>query len=395
MKHLVLIAAVIFLLPFRLLITAEKPEKVYSIVKQVKPFVWYETQAILWKEILDREPGNADAWLNFYTANRMARLVGFKEWNGSKKAYFMELDSIVEKMKRAIPGTFEYYYILGYNNGNWDEDDVGAIKKAYEIDPSRPETYDDLIGFHEVAGDKTQMEAMCRKMFESNEISEGVYNWNYNVLMSLDKNAVVITNGDNDTYPVWVLQMAKNIRPDVRLLNISLLTMEKYRDKVFKELDLKPFRLDTSKLLKETDYFISTGSQIISHLVENSAKRPVYFSMTLNPEFYKNYKNDIYMVGLAFKFSKEKFDNIALMRNNFENNFMLDYLKETFTEDISKSVAIQLNMNYIPLFLKLYEHYNMSGEKSKAEKLKAIITKIASENGKDGDVKSWLENNKD
>lgn len=33
----------------------------------------------------------------------------------------------------------------------------------------------------------------------------------------------MISNGDNDTYPVWVLQKAKNIRKDVTLLNISML----------------------------------------------------------------------------------------------------------------------------------------------------------------------------
>lgn len=391
MKNTVLVLLALILFTNIILTSAEKPEKVYSIVKQVKPFEWYAKQAELWKKAIDKEPNTPEAWLYFYTANRMARIVGFKEWKESKSGYFMELDTIVSSMKKAIPNTFEFYYIQGYNNGSWDDDDIGMIEKAYEKDPSRPETYDDLIGFAEVFGDKVRMKEICKKMLEANEIAEGIYIWNYNVLMSLDKNAVVITNGDNDTYPVWVLQQAKNIRPDVKLLNISLLSMDKYRDKIFKELDIKPFTLDTAKLKGDGDVFISMGGQIINHIVENLSKRPVYFSLTLNPEFYARLKQDIYMVGLAFKYSKEKFDNIALLRKNYENNFLLDYLKESFINDISKTVTDQLNMNYIPLFLKLYEHYSMSGETPKSEKIKGLIMHIAAENGRESEVKGWFE----
>src|SRR5690606_36335412 len=39
----------------------------------------------------------------------------------------------------------------------------------------------------------------------------------YNYLTGLDKNAVLITNADNNTYPLWYLQDVENVRPDVRV----------------------------------------------------------------------------------------------------------------------------------------------------------------------------------
>lgn len=72
----------------------------------------------------------------------------------------------------------------------------------------------------------------------------------YDYLNSCEPNAIIFTNGDNDTFPLWCVQEVFGVRPDVRVVNLSYLGADWYIDQMARKVndsDPLPFSMTHDK----------------------------------------------------------------------------------------------------------------------------------------------------
>ena len=368
---------------------AQKPETIYSFAVVPQTIAYYKQQAQLWKKEIDKDKQNAFAWYNYYRAvrNYLSKdTTDLRTW----KEKLQSQKDIVDEMGKAVPNTFEYNFCRWAMCFN-DYTQIQYLKKAYELGKDRIEIITDMMNWGELERNLDRRNEYARRGFESELASPGLLNYNYNVLAGLKPNAILFTCGDNDTYPIWELQ-AKGIRKDVKVLNLALLGIEEYRDKIFKELGL-PLWNENMVAPEDKNSDNPFFKSLIKHVATNTNKYPVYVGLTVETSYTESMQDSFYLTGLAYEFSNKPIDNIASLQHNFEHVYALDYIDKHFYKDISAYFANCCNQNYIVPMLKLYEHYQILNDVQHEEWIKHKALAIAKEGDYDKQVKDYFKEN--
>lgn len=95
----------------------------------------------------------------------------------------------------------------------------------------------------------------------------------YDYLMSCPKNAILFDYGDNDTYSLWAIQEAEHVRPDVRIVNLSLFTADwsiKQMQHKINNADALPITMPFSKYQEGTRDYIPYNDEKIPGYTEVS-----------------------------------------------------------------------------------------------------------------------------
>ena len=260
----------------------QRPEKIVSLREVVYDKPTYQKLATLWKEYYDAYPSE-DAYANWMYATRYA---GAKEY-----------ESLLAEGVEKYPANPTLLYLKSMTKHGKADDLEGLtlLERAVELDPSYMDPWFGLLTHYLQRGDMEKLDVALRRILESGVIGNEVMDYSYNMLACLDKDAILITNGDNDTFPGWILMRIIGYRPDVRIVNRSLLNTDWYPFLLVKD-NVPTFVTKQShdsllasfgRKMKEAKGKVWTagpfGDVLVERLVDacRNAGRPVYMAATV------------------------------------------------------------------------------------------------------------------
>jgi hypothetical protein len=323
-------------------------------------------------------------WMQFYRAVKF-KSAGF----GNPGDFQTQLDSIDARMLRYVPGTWQQL-LVHYWNGNHDQSRSADLVRAYGLQPGNVDIIRQYIAWLMIRGETGRAAEMTSNWEATGVMPRSLAPYAFNVLQSLPQHAVLLTNGEFDTFSINYLQLKSGFRKDVQLVCLALCSRPENRGLIFRNLKLE---------LPGHDSISGFDAAYIRRIEAANPGRKIYLASTLGAEILGALSEDLYLTGLAFRLrTGGTVDNFPFMANNVANKMKLDYLNDYTSENFGFTNAFDnfrckfLHMNYVLPLIQTAEYYETIGDEARAGAMRTLARNLASAAGKTNEVEPLIAN---
>lgn len=357
----------------------------------------------------------------------------FKQKEKINKKEFERLDyrvisSLLEQAANLKPNNTEVKYYLGYTYARMNSRDgdemidmtLGLVKKSSvqfeEIIELTPKYSGEIIAldpYSKITAEWGSL-SMCYLYHNKKDsalwaLAEGkrrggfgefILRLNRKVLESCGENSILITSGDNYTFPIYYLQLVENLRPDVGLVDVGLMHTTWYpsylSDKMVVSFDLPHAKLDTMNYTLWSDstiaiedfswtvkpsyagrYMLRGGRVFLSLLKANKFQRDIFFTIGFSRNtrlsLERFLSNQVVVDQLFVKEQKEmSFNDYKQLAKNALR------LSKFVNMDSRDEILMYDGFRY--LIMEKIRSYVIAKDKDKVQQLLVLLDKHGNEN---------------
>jgi hypothetical protein len=188
------------------------------------------------------------------------------------------------------------------------------------------------------------MQRAARKLKETEFLTKAILAYGRWMMGTLPDSAILITNGDMDTFPILALQAAEGFRSDVVIAEKQWLGLKQYlsymSDYYTVPIPLKKSQIDS--LFKSRDF--PQNMLLVADLVfkgwleqkaDGSLSRPVAIAVTVEEDFYADFKDYLQYSGPFLVWKPNPVNDIPdtfAFRNSIDNIQIEDFSGQWVSE---------------------------------------------------------------
>ncbi len=289
--------------------------------------------------------------LDLFRAQRNAALARKEGRLGpAEQAQLREQAVTINSMRpNSFEGRMASYYAEFPAPAAWPE-----LEAAARLQPERLELVGPLLTKALREGDRARLVPAAKDLKARGEVAPALYHIADDLLLSIDRDGVLIVAGEMDGFPVLVRQFAEGKRPDALVIDQRLLDDAAYRATAWRQAG--------------ANGAVPASASAFVEQLHARTSRPVFLSLALGRAVAAAHADKLHVTGLAMRMSAEACCPMAALDAAWKK------MRKT-TE------AGPLSRNYLVPAAVLLNHSRAAGDERRASELEHELRQLASKLG--------------
>lgn len=279
-----------------------------------------------------------------------------------------QMEMQLKAIEQINKNSFEYH-LLNYQVGNYDFSRVKSLEKAAKIKPNDIAVLKEFSAFSYIMKDEKELAKYLNSLNAMRVFSIDLELFAANLLKSLPNNSILITHGENDTYPLLIQQIIRNVRKDVEIISLEHLQSMEYR----KRLKNEGFMIPNNAVV-DTDFF--------REFMELNTRKAIVAAPSL-PVAYLSKGEKLNSTGLGYYLFQNSDKNFNTSRYEKE-------LKSLITMHANRGSGSDVISNYLPYLFDVRNEYLKKSDIKSIEEIEILILRIAELSNKQKQVKALM-----